>query len=123
MHQTTIRFAPDLWGALVLAAEEADVSVAQYVRDAALIRLVSESRQPAPGALPIEDHTALSVFAAHERSAVEQEGSAALWAQSQLARARSEELRRNARDTRGAAASREPPEAAMRPRESARRPD
>ena len=39
MHQTTVRFGPDLWGEIELEAERAGVSVAQYVRDAALMRV------------------------------------------------------------------------------------
>jgi hypothetical protein len=39
MHQTTLRFGPDLWDALSEEAREAGVSVAQFVREAALARL------------------------------------------------------------------------------------
>lgn len=39
MHQTTIRFGHELWGTLELAAETGGVSVAQYVREAAIERL------------------------------------------------------------------------------------
>lgn len=39
MHQTTVRFGPDLWGEIAVEAERAGVSVAQYVRDAALMRV------------------------------------------------------------------------------------
>jgi hypothetical protein len=39
MHQTTLRFGPDLWEALSQEAREAGVSVAQFVREAALARL------------------------------------------------------------------------------------
>ena len=39
MHQTTVRFGPDLWVEIELEAERAGVSVAQYVRDAALMRV------------------------------------------------------------------------------------
>jgi hypothetical protein len=39
MHQTTVRFGPDLWGELEVEAARAGVSVAQYVRDAALMRV------------------------------------------------------------------------------------
>jgi len=39
MHQTTVRFGPDLWGEIEVEAERAGVSVAQYVRDSALMRV------------------------------------------------------------------------------------
>lgn len=39
MHQTTVRFGPDLWEALEVEAGRAGVSVAQYVRDSALMRV------------------------------------------------------------------------------------
>jgi hypothetical protein len=39
MHQTTVRFGPDLWDEIAVEAERAGVSVAQYVRDAALMRV------------------------------------------------------------------------------------
>jgi len=39
MHQTTVRFGPDLWQAIELEAQRAGVSVAQYVRDSALMRV------------------------------------------------------------------------------------
>ena len=39
MHQTTVRFGPDLWRELATEAARAGVSVAQYVRDAALMRV------------------------------------------------------------------------------------
>ena len=39
MHQTTVRFGPDLWNEVEVEAKAAGVSVAQYVRDATLMRL------------------------------------------------------------------------------------
>lgn len=39
MHQTTVRFGADLWREIDVEARRAGVSVAQYVRDAALTRL------------------------------------------------------------------------------------
>ena len=38
MRATTIRFTPELWGLLEREARREGVSVAQYVRDAALFR-------------------------------------------------------------------------------------
>lgn len=39
MHQTTVRFGPDLWEALEAECARLGVSAAQYVREAALARL------------------------------------------------------------------------------------
>lgn len=43
MHQTTIRFGDDLWAALEVAAEQLEISAAQFVRDAALARLAYDA--------------------------------------------------------------------------------
>jgi hypothetical protein len=40
MHQTTVRFGPDLWMALEDECARLGVSVAQYLREAALTRIV-----------------------------------------------------------------------------------
>lgn len=39
MHQTTVRFAPDLWEALEEECAHQGVSAAQYIREAVLARL------------------------------------------------------------------------------------
>jgi hypothetical protein len=39
MHQTTVRFGPDLWEEIEVEAARSGVSVAQYVRDATLMRV------------------------------------------------------------------------------------
>jgi hypothetical protein len=39
MHQTTVRFGPDLWEDIEVEADRAGVSVAQYVRDSAMMRV------------------------------------------------------------------------------------
>lgn len=39
MHQTTVRFGPDLWEALEVECARLGVSAAQYLREAALARL------------------------------------------------------------------------------------
>lgn len=43
MHQTTVRFSADLWAALEAEARRLGVSVAHYVREAALARLMYTS--------------------------------------------------------------------------------
>ncbi len=40
MHQTTVRFGTDLWDALERECSTLGVSVPQYVREAAIARLV-----------------------------------------------------------------------------------
>lgn len=39
MHQTTVRFSPDVWAALDEEARRLGVSAAQYIREAAVARL------------------------------------------------------------------------------------
>jgi hypothetical protein len=43
MHQTTLRFGADLWQTLEREAAGTGVSVAQYVRDAALMRVTYDA--------------------------------------------------------------------------------
>jgi hypothetical protein len=58
MHQTTIRFGEELWEQLLAAAEDARVSVAEWVRTAAIGELVRRERpadrRPAAPAEPAE---------------------------------------------------------------------
>ncbi len=94
MHQTTVRFGDDLWGALAAEARRTGVSIAQYVRDAALSRLSYDAGQsnefvPEPEAV-----------GARERAATETSEAGALHAQSRLARKRAAELRARAETTR-----------------------
>jgi ribosomal protein S19E (S16A) len=106
MHQTTVRFGNDLWDALEEECAELGVSIAQFVREAALARLMyvagrrgdagydralelsgaSESRGEARS-------EAATVSGMLDRSAAEIAESAALWAQGQQARRRARELR------------------------------
>lgn len=125
MHQTTIRFGSDLWESLAVAASAEGVSVAQYVRESAVERLVRagdlDDREPVastdrrrdarsprvtprgaagpfapPSPVPELDRRAvLAARAADGQRAAARntESSAAVWAQSRLARARARELR------------------------------
>jgi hypothetical protein len=119
MHQTTVRFGADLWETLEEECSTLGVSVAQFVREAALTRLMyvagrrgdpdysralelSDASTPAsadPGETggPDRDDAPLAIAAAHGatgRSARELSASSALWAQGRQARRRAQELRR-----------------------------
>jgi hypothetical protein len=115
MHQTTVRFGQDLWEALEDECAGLGVSVAQYLREAALTRLVyaagrrgddafefalelATGRGEEPGS---GGHDELEAVAgrvpdardAKERAARRVSESAALAAQGQLARQRARALR------------------------------
>jgi hypothetical protein len=100
MHQTTVRFGADLWEALEVEAERLEVSVAQYVRDAALKRLSYEAGQRAEQDATGEPSGRGEAVAAQERAESEVSQSTALWAQGRLARQRAVELRSQTEQTR-----------------------
>jgi hypothetical protein len=83
MHQTTVRFGSDLWDALDVECEQLGVSVAQYVREAALARLMYSA-----GARG-DDRFESAIATAQAQAA----DSAALEAQGRQARRHSRELR------------------------------
>jgi hypothetical protein len=91
MHQTTVRFGPDLWRSLEQEAHRLGVSVAQYVRDSALARLaytqgLADGRSdssPAWAALDRPDALSESVL-------VQLDSAAAVKAQGRIARARAQ---------------------------------
>ena len=87
-HQTTIRFTDELWARLELAAAQLDVSVAQYLRDAARARL-DNLPAPAGAAMAARERS----LEARQQSVDEAESSAALWEQGRLARERAQLLR------------------------------
>jgi hypothetical protein len=102
MHQTTVRFGSDLWEALEAECAQLGVSVAQFVRESALARLAYLAGRR--GDLDYERALGLSTgvvppgpndpaASARDRSAAEISESSALWAQSQQARRRAQELR------------------------------
>jgi hypothetical protein len=119
MHQTTVRFGPDLWEALDRECALLGVSIAQYVREAALTRLVyaagrrgdedfeaaldaaTGSEPPAgagdsPGIRdPLDEaaRTAPPSAPALERARIELADSSALWAEGDQTRRRARELR------------------------------
>jgi hypothetical protein len=113
MHQTTVRFGSDLWESLEQEAARLGVSVAHYVREAALARLAynagrrgdpvfeedsGESASAPRGEVLPPDAAAAQ---ARETALGHMESSAALWAQGRLARARARELAQRASRLRG----------------------
>jgi hypothetical protein len=116
MHQTTVRFGSDLWDALDREATRLGVSVAQYVREAALARLVYAAGQRGddqfdlaleialgenggsrdPARVPQPEgilRQARDMPTAVGRAQVEVTESAALWAQGRQVRRRAQDLR------------------------------
>ena len=106
MHQTTVRFGSDVWATLEEEAARIGVSVAQYIREAAVARLAyglvrgagstasyAEWGQSEPSA-----HTRQEVALEHSHDALS--SSEALWAQGKLARERASELREQLADQR-----------------------
>lgn len=113
MHQTTVRFGADLWEALEAECARLGVSVAQYLREAALTRLVyaagrrgddefefalelATERDGAPdlerdGEFETRSRGAVSDLGAHAFHAGSE--ASAVAAQARLARQRSRELR------------------------------
>jgi hypothetical protein len=112
MHQTTVRFGADLWEALEAECARLGVSVAQFVRESALARLMyMAGRRGEPAhdtafelaSAPLEQAevpalssplTDLGTAASmRERSEEERSASSALWAQGQQARRKAQQLR------------------------------
>jgi hypothetical protein len=93
MRQTTLRFGEELWRSLEVEAERDGVSVAQYVRDAAVGRLAYEAGRRDELNAGVAAATGVDAAAARERSLSETSQSDALWAQGKLARERAIDLR------------------------------
>jgi hypothetical protein len=114
MHQTTVRFGADLWEALEEECSQLGVSVAQFVREAALARLMYlagrrgdsdyERALELSGASPeVSAQTeGVAVAGLLDRSETKISESAALWAQGRQARRRATELRDDSRRRRHA---------------------
>jgi hypothetical protein len=56
MRATTIRFPNDLWEQLEREAKKQEISVAQYVRDAALYRVAFSAGAASEGGARGDDH-------------------------------------------------------------------
>jgi hypothetical protein len=108
MHQTTVRFGPDLWEAVAQECDRLGVSAAQFLREAALARLAYNAgrrREPEyedalvhAGAAPSEQHTRDED--ARDAAAEGVLAATALSAQSQLALRRAREVREQAAELR-----------------------
>jgi hypothetical protein len=123
MHQTTVRFGPDLWEALEEECARLGVSAAQYLREAALARLVYtaartgvgdayETALVTAGAAPLPEMDAVAgPVEATPAGAVETVrattlstalDTSAVSAQGHLARGRAREIRRQSQELRAA---------------------
>lgn len=91
MHQTTVRFGNDLWESLQEAAAAEGVSVAQYIREAAIARVAFEAGQANDPAMT-RALEAAELTRLRSRELVDD--SVALRSQNALARRRAQELRR-----------------------------
>lgn len=101
MHQTTVRFSPELWSMLEREAAQSGVSVAHYVRDAALARIAFAAGQRSAETHPLDwADPRLAGAAAREESRGSIESATAVTAQAQLASARSVSLRSQAQASR-----------------------
>lgn len=97
MHQTTVRFGHGLWADLERAAADEGISVAQFVREAAIARLSVLALERRAGAeLRTADATAARPAAAIAEAAESVLESEAVWQQSRQARQRAAELRAEA---------------------------
>jgi hypothetical protein len=120
MHQTTVRFGPDLWQAMERECARLGVSAAQYLREAALARLAYTGGRAgfpayelaltsaAAGALPESGENAYpepgdtSPASAAWGTAETMTDSSAVIAQSRQARAQAREVRRHSEEVRSA---------------------
>jgi hypothetical protein len=104
MRQTTLRFGEDLWEQLRREADGAGVSVAQFVREAAIARVAYEAGRRGD----VFFETAMSVAAEVDRTSDvmrytigdTSETSRAVWAQGELAREQARKVREHIRVTR-----------------------
>lgn len=90
MHQTTIRFGGELWESLQEAAGSGGVSVAQYVREAAIARVAFEAGRANERAMR---HAIETAKLSRERAAWLADESEAVQRQSELAQRRARSLR------------------------------
>jgi hypothetical protein len=97
MHQTTVRFGADLWEDLLAESGRVGVSVAQYVREAAVARLAYNAGARGETVLgPGASAEAIQFHDLAQRTLDDEQTSEAVWAQSRLARERAQQLRSEA---------------------------
>ena len=116
MHQTTVRFGPDLWEALEVECARLGVSVAQYLRESALARLAytagrrgeEDYEYALAGAsvttAPVGREGAgapLRMMGAQLESAEQRDAASAVTAQSELIWRRAREVRARSAEVRG----------------------
>jgi hypothetical protein len=89
-----MRFSSSMWRQLTAAAAWVDVSVAQYVREAARMRLEADAHSDEL------EQVRQDALRAQDASLAEAESSAALWEQGRLARERARMLRQQTREQR-----------------------
>jgi hypothetical protein len=100
MHQTTVRFGADLWEDLLAESERVGVSIAQYVREAAVARLAyNAAARGEPVALGASAES-IRFHDLAQRTTDDEQTSEAVWAQSRLARERAQRLRSEAESAR-----------------------
>jgi hypothetical protein len=93
-HQTTIRFSEELWQLLETAAAEREMSVAQFVREAARARLQSgQSAEPGAGHDGLQPDLRREVDDVRAIARERVQDSSALWEQGRQARLRATQLR------------------------------
>jgi hypothetical protein len=93
MHQTTVRFSPDLWMALEEECSQLGISAAQFLREAAVARLSYAAGQRgnhayddalvAAGVLAAEDSHSRAAAVARDHAADELMSASAVTAQSE----------------------------------------
>ena len=89
-----------MWAALQDAAAEHDVSVAQYVREAARTRLRDEGHSLTSRTGSLRESAARGADRETERAYEHMESSTALWEQGRVARERARLLKEQARTAR-----------------------
>ena len=95
MHQTTVRFSSDLWDELETECSSLGVSIAQYLREAAVARLAfTAARRGDPiYAAALDESIRGRALSARAQARAGAETTEAVYAQSRLARERARELR------------------------------